>query len=149
MAKPSLVHYETMFLFAPELAETAVKKEVETLKKRISKISKDEKAVTFEDFWGKRDLEYPIEKRTSGFYIVLQYNFPPQEVRVFDEELRLDQNILRHLTIKVPSDEKTPITYKEVMEEYQEFVDEKVAGKRKVRKISNRKETLDIKKKRK
>ena len=147
MAKPSLVHYETMFLFAPELAETAVKKEVELLKKRISKISEVDNAITFEEFWGKRDLEYPINKKTSGFYIVLQYNFPGQEVQSFDEELRLDQNILRHLTIKVPADEESPITYKEVMEEYQEFVDEKVAGKRKVRRISNRKETLDIKKK--
>lgn len=147
MAKPSLVHYETMFLFAPELAETAVKKEVELLKQRISKIAGVENAITFEEFWGKRDLEYPIEKRTSGFYVVLQYNFPTQSVRSFDEELRLDSNVLRHLTIKVPAEEKSPITYKEVMAEYEEFVDEKVAGKRKVRKISNRKETLDIKKK--
>lgn len=147
MAKPSLVHYETMFLFAPELAETAVKKEIETLKKRISTIAGVDNAITFEDFWGKRKTEYPIKKRTSGFYVVIQYNFPPQEVRIYDEELRLDQNILRHLTIKVPKEEESPITYAAVMEEYQEFVDEKVAGKRKVRKISNRKETLDIKKK--
>lgn len=143
----SLMHYETMFLFAPELAETAVQKEVKTLKSKISALAGVENSITFEDHWGKRKLEYAIKKRDTGYYVVLQYNFPGQEVRAFDEELRLDLKILRHLTIKVPADEKSPITYKEVMEEYQEFVDEKVAGKRKVRRISNRKETLDIKKK--
>lgn len=142
----SLVHYETMFLFAPELAETAVTKEVKLLKEKISKIAEQDNAITFEDFWGKRKLEYAIKKRDTGFYVVLQYNFPPQEMRDFDEELRLDANILRHLTIKVPEKEKQPLTYEEVTAEYQDFIDEKVAGKRKVKKISNRKESLNIKK---
>ena len=142
----SLVHYETMFLYAPELAETAVKKEVSLLKGKISKIAEQENAITFEDHWGKRKLEYSIKKRETGYYIVLQYNFPGQEMREFDEELRLDQNILRHLTIKVPAKEESPLTYEEVSAEYQDFVDEKVAGKRKVKKISNRKESLNVKK---
>ncbi len=142
----SLVHYETMFLFAPELAETAIKKEIKILKEKISKISDQDNAITFEDHWGKRDLEYPIKKRDTGYYVVLQYNFPPQEMRDFDEELRLDANILRHLTIKVPEKEKQPLTYEEVTAEYQDFIDEKVAGKRKVKKLSNRKESLSIKK---
>lgn len=144
MAESTLVHYETMFLFAPELAETAVKKEVELLKARLTKSEGSQ--ITFEDFWGKRDLEYPIQKRTSGFYVVLQYTFDPQEVRVMDEELRLDANVLRHLTVRVPADEESPLTYEEITKEYEEFVDEKVAGKRKVRKLSTRKESLDIKK---
>jgi len=142
----SLVHYETMFLFAPELAETAVTKEVKLLKEKISKLAEQDNSITFEDFWGKRKLEYPIKKRDTGYYVVLQYNFPAQEMRDFDEELRLDANILRHLTIKVPAKEKQVLTYEEVTAEYQDFIDEKVTGKRKVKKISNRKESLNIKK---
>ncbi len=142
----SLVHYESMFLFAPELAETAIQKEVKILKEKISKLAEQENAITFEDHWGKRKLEYAIKKRDTGYYVVLQYNFPPLEMRDFDEELRLDANILRHLTIKVPAKEKQPLTYEEVSAEYQDFIDEKVAGKRKVKKISNRKESLNVKK---
>ncbi len=141
-----LVHYETMFLFAPELAETAIKKEIKLLKEKISTIAGVEDAITFEDHWGNRKLEYAIKKRDTGYYAVLQYNFPPQEMRDFDEELRLDANILRHLTIRVPAKEKKPLTYEEIMEEYQDFINEKVAGKRKVKKISTRKESLNIKK---
>ena len=142
----SLVHYESMFLFAPELAETAIQKEVKILKEKISKLAGQENAITFEDHWGKRKLEYAIKKRDTGYYVVLQYNFPPLEMRDFDEELRLDANILRHLTIKVPAKEKQVLTYEEVTAEYQDFIDEKVAGKRKVKKISNRKESLNVKK---
>jgi len=140
------VHYETMFLFAPELAETAVQKEVKILKAKISALAGVENAITFEDHWGKRKLEYPIKKRDTGYYVVIQYNFPGQEMRDFDEDLRLDLNILRHLTIRVPAKEKSVLTYEEVTVEYQDFIDEKVAGKRKIKKISNRKESLNIKK---
>lgn len=135
--------YETMLLYTPELAETAVKKEVENFKKQITE--KFEGKITFEDFWGKRDLAYPINKKDSGFYAVVQYTFPGEKVSDFDEELRLNQNILRHLTVKPPADIE-PTTYEQALAEDEEFTDEKVAGKRKVRKVSNRKETLDIKK---
>lgn len=135
--------YETMLLYTPELAETAVKKEVETLKTRIA--TKFEGEISFEDFWGKRDLEYPIAKKTSGFYVVIQYTFPGDKMSEFDEELRLNLNILRHLTIKPPVD-VAPVKYSEVLAEDAEFVEEKTAGKRKVRRISTRKETLDVKK---
>lgn len=136
--------YETMLLITPELAETAATKEVELFKKRITEGF--EGAISFEDFWGKRDLAYSIKKKTQGFYCVIQYTFPGQEMREFDEELRLNQNILRHMTVKPPKDEEKPLTYEEILKEEEDFKDEKIAGKRKVRKISSRKEALDIKK---
>lgn len=135
--------YETMLLYTPELAETAVKKEIETLKTRIAE--KFEGKISFEDFWGKRDLAYPIAKKHSGFYVVLQYTFPGDKMSEFDEELRLNLNILRHLTVKPPVD-IAPVEYSAVLQEESEFVEEKAAGKRKVRRISTRKETLDVKK---
>lgn len=142
----NLIKYETMFIFTPDLASTAVEKEVRLLKESIQKRAGLDGAIVFEDFWGKRNFEYPIKKQSSGYYVVLQYLFPSNQVHIFDEELRLESKILRHLTIKVPKNEENPLTYKEVMEEYQDFVDEKVAGKRKVNKISTRKESLDLNK---
>jgi small subunit ribosomal protein S6 len=142
----NLIKYETMFIFTPTLASTAVEKEVRLLKESIEKISGEKNTIVFEDFWGKRNFEYPIKKELSGYYVVLQYMFPSDKVNIFDEELRLDSKILRHLTIKVPKNEVKPLTYKEVMEDYQDFVDEKVAGKRKVNRISTRKESLDLNK---
>jgi small subunit ribosomal protein S6 len=136
--------YETMLIYSPELAETAAKKEVSHFKTKISKEFGGE--VSFEDFWGKRDLAYPIQKKDSGFYVVLQYTFPSEKLREYDEELRLDKNILRHLTVKVPKTEENPLTFEEIQKEEEEFIEEMVSGKRKVRKISSRKETLDMKK---
>lgn len=131
-----------MLIYSPELAETAAKKEISNFKTRITELGGE---VSFEDFWGKQDLAYPIKKKNSGFYVVLQYTFPSEKVRDFDEELRLDANILRHLTVKPAKGEK-PLTFAEIQKENEEFVEDMIAGKRKIRKISNRKETLNIKK---
>ena len=138
----ALTLYETMLLYTPALAETAAQKEISNFKARIVEFGGE---VSFEDFWGKQDLAYPIKKKTSGFYAVLRYTFPSDKLRDFDEELRLDQNILRFLTVK-PGKNEEALTFAEIQKEYEEFVEEMVAGKRKVRKISNRKETLNIKK---
>ena len=138
----ALTLYETMLLYTPELAETAAKKEISNFKTRVTEFGGE---VSFEDFWGKQDLAYPIEKKTAGFYCVLRFTFPSDKLRDFDEELRLDKNILRFLTVK-PGKHDSPLTFEEIQKENEEFVEEMVAGKRKVRKISNRKETLNIKK---
>lgn len=139
--KNMTARYETMLIYAPELAETAVKKELDLLKKHIS--SFEGSSVFFEDLWGKRTLAYPIKKKDMGYYIVLRYSFPAQEMRNFDEELRIDTKLLRHLTIKLNGNEPE-LTYAEILKEQEEFVAEKLAGKRKVNKISTRKESLDI-----
>lgn len=137
----ALTHYEIMLLYTPELAETAVKKEITLFKKRITD---DGGEITFEDFWGKRELAYPINKKTSGFYSVLQFTLSGENIRTLEEDLRLDSKVLRQLVTKVPvGHDESPLTYKEIMEEYDDFVSEKVSGKRKVRKLSHRKESID------
>ncbi len=141
--KNMTAHYETMLIFAPELAETAVKKEVELLKKRIT--SEEGSSITFEDLWGKRTLAYPIRKKDSGYYVVIRYLFPTAQMRTLDEELRIDLKILRHFTVKLEGNEPE-LTYAEILKEQEEFVAEKIAGKRKVSKISTRKESLDVSK---
>lgn len=140
----ALTLYETMLIYTPDLAETAAQKEVENFKNRIKNDFKGE--ISFEDFWGKRDLAYPIKKKDSGFYVVLQYTFPGEKMRDFDEEIRLDAKILRHMTVKPPKGEESPLKLADIEKEEAEFVEEMTAGKRKVRKISNRKESLNIKK---
>ena len=129
--------YESMFLLSPELAETAAQKEFETLKARIKGFGGE---VSFSDWWGKRDLAYPINKMDSGFYAVLQYTFPAEKMKEFDEELRLKSSLLRFLTISAPEGESS--TYADIQKEEAEFVEEKVAGKRRVRRRVRRVETL-------
>ena len=52
--------------------------------------------------WGKRRFAYPINKMEEGFYVLFKLNLSPEQVRILDESLSIEQNLLRHLLVKDP-----------------------------------------------
>lgn len=84
-----------MIILSPSLSEEQAKAYIETLKKE--RIEAEGGSVFFEDFWGRKTLAYPIKKETTGFYEVLGFEMNADKISGFDEELRLDGKILRHL----------------------------------------------------
>jgi small subunit ribosomal protein S6 len=50
--------------------------------------------------WGMRTLAYEIKKKTRGYYVIYYYCAPPAIIKDFERELRLNENILRYMTIK-------------------------------------------------
>ena len=56
--------------------------------------------------WGKRQLAYPIRKRTRGYYVIFYYDAEPENINPFHRELDIDERILRYLTIL--SEDKHP-----------------------------------------
>ena len=54
------------------------------------------------DLWGKRKLAYPIDKKEQGIYAVLRYETEPTSLTEFERILRLDEQVLRQLTIVDP-----------------------------------------------
>lgn len=51
--------------------------------------------------WGKRRLAYEIRKRQYGFYVYFRYQAPPTIVAALEREFRLDESILRYLTVQL------------------------------------------------
>lgn len=49
--------------------------------------------------WGMRDLAYSIKKQKHGYYVICYYDAEPEIIKSFEGELRLDENILRYMTI--------------------------------------------------
>lgn len=49
--------------------------------------------------WGMRDLAYSIKKQRHGYYVIYYYDAEPEIIKSFEGELRLDENILRYMTI--------------------------------------------------
>lgn len=129
--------YELMLLFTPEMAETAILKEISLIKARISQGG----AITWEDFWGKRPLAYPIKKMESGYYQVFRFSFSPAELKELDQELRLTPSVLRFL-ITIPQKGMEVLSYETIRASEETFSSEKKANKRKVRKTSRRVESL-------
>ncbi|MBN1331730.1 30S ribosomal protein S6 [Candidatus Dojkabacteria bacterium] len=89
--------YELMVIIKPLLPEDIKSKVLARIEKLIVK-SKGEIKET--DIWGKRHLAYPIKKHEEGYYVVLDIEMPQVNVKEFENELKLQSDILRHVLIR-------------------------------------------------
>ena len=70
------------------------------------------------DNWGKRRLAYDIRKQREGTYAVFEVSAEPSMVKEFERQLRLNENVLRFLSTRVPIRKKArPAKTPEVLEE--------------------------------
>ena len=51
--------------------------------------------------WGRKRLAYPIQKGKSGYYVIYRFTSPREYISKFERVLRLDENVIRFLTIKL------------------------------------------------
>jgi small subunit ribosomal protein S6 len=87
-------NYELMVIFTPVLSDDDYKA---AQKKYASLVSDSGGEVLNEKAWGLKSLAYPINKKTTGLYWVLEYNAPSD----FNEKLKIqllrDDNVMRHM----------------------------------------------------
>tara|TARA_B100000029_G_C17484771_1_gene926813 strand:+ start:564 stop:893 length:330 start_codon:yes stop_codon:yes gene_type:complete len=60
------------------------------------------------EIWGLKDLSYPINKSKKGFYILFQIDIDSKELSKLNSNLNLEENIIRHMAVKVDKHEKLP-----------------------------------------
>ncbi len=91
------MQYETVFILTPVLSDAQMKEAVE----KFTKVLTDNGAeiVNSED-WGLRKLAYPIQKKSTGFYSLIEFNADPQLIRKLETEFRRDERVLRWLTFR-------------------------------------------------
>ena len=102
-----LNQYETVFIMTPVLSEEQMKETVEKYQKFL--ISK-EAEIVHEDNWGLRKLAYPIQKKSTGFYHLIEFKSEPEMIREWEVIFKRDERILRFLTVAL---EKHAIAYNE------------------------------------
>ena len=74
--------------------------------------------VTKVDYWGKRRLAYDIRKQREGTYAVFEVSAEPSMVKEFERQVRLNENVLRFVSTRVPIRKKArPAKTQEVLEE--------------------------------
>lgn len=89
--------YELVVIFDSDLGAEDQKKVLAKIKKEVEEVKGK---VVKETEWGKRELAYPIAKKTSGRYLLLDINLPESEVKDLDPKLRNQESVLRHLLVK-------------------------------------------------
>ena len=87
-------NYELMVIFTPVLSEEDFKA---AQKKYASLVKENGGEVLHENPWGLKSLAYPIAKKTTGLYLVMEYTAPS----TFNEKLKIqllrDESVLRHM----------------------------------------------------
>ena len=91
-----LNQYETVFICTPVLSEPQVK---ETVKKFKDLIKAGHGKVRHEENWGMRKLAYPIQKKSTGFYYLFEFDCEAELIAKLETEFRRDERVIRFLTI--------------------------------------------------
>ena len=91
-------HYETVFILTPVLSDVQMKEAVEKFK---AVLTNNGAAIVNEELWGLRKLAYPIEKKSTGFYTLIEFDGEPTIVKKLETAYRRDEKILRFLTFRL------------------------------------------------
>ena len=95
--------YEVMYIVDPETPADRIEKLNEAVGKVIEK---EGGTVVRMDDIGRRQLAYPIEKKTEGHYVLFEVDGSGQEILELERRMRVNDMILRYITIRVDEDRK-------------------------------------------
>ena len=100
-------NYETVFILSPFLSEDQAKDTVDKFVKVLKKANAD--VVNIEQ-WGLKKMAYPINKKSTGFYNLVEFKAAPTVINTLETEYRRDESVMRFLTTVL---DKHAITYNE------------------------------------
>ena len=90
--------YETVFILTPVLSDVQMKETVE----KFTGILRDEGAeIINQENWGLRKLAYPIQKKSTGFYQLIEFIAAPTVIDKLEVNFRRDERVIRFLTFKM------------------------------------------------
>ncbi len=90
--------YETVFILTPVLSDDQMK---EAVQKFRGFLEDNNANVVNEELWGLRKLAYPIEKKSTGFYCLLEFEAEPSLIKKFETMYRRDERVIRFLTFRL------------------------------------------------
>ncbi|MBE6045111.1 MAG: 30S ribosomal protein S6 [Clostridiales bacterium] len=88
-----MTNYEVLFIIDPALEDEKKEATIEAVKEIIAA----EGEVGNVDVWGMRKLAYPIQKKSEGYYVVIEFKAEPTLPKELDRRLKISDNVMRHL----------------------------------------------------
>jgi ribosomal protein S6 len=90
-------NYETVFILTPVLSDVQMKEAVEKFK---AILTNEGAKIVSEENWGLRKLAYPIQKKSTGFYAMLEFEADPTVIAKLEINFRRDERVIRFLTFR-------------------------------------------------
>ena len=99
--------YETVFILTPVLSDDQAK---ETVAKFKNLLTEGGAEILNEEAWGLKKLAYHIQKKTSGFYFLVEFKAEPTLIDKLEVAFRRDEKVIRFMTVKL---DKYAVAYAE------------------------------------
>ena len=90
--------YETVFILTPVLSEDQTKEAVVKYEKLLKEAGAK---IRNSEFWGMKKLAYPIQKKSTGFYQLIEFEAAGDAIEKMELAYRRDERIMRFLTVKL------------------------------------------------
>ncbi len=90
--------YETVFILTPVLSDVQMKEAVEKFK---AVLQAEGAEIINEENWGLKKLAYPIQKKSTGFYQLVEFKANPSVVEKLELAFRRDEKVIRFLTFRM------------------------------------------------
>lgn len=100
--------YEVVYIFDSALPEERVGEKLERYHALLTGEHGGE--ITAVDQWGRKQLAYPIAKKTNGFYVVVQFRAEAEALPEFERVLKLDDELLRYLVVLHEGEPTAPMS---------------------------------------
>ncbi|MEY4126874.1 MAG: hypothetical protein RL737_1063 [Bacteroidota bacterium] len=96
--------YETVFILTPVLSEDQAKEAVQKFEGDIKGMGAK---ITHSEHWGLRKMAYPIQKKSTGFYFLIQFEAAGSVIADYELMMKRDERVLRFLTVRMDADHVT------------------------------------------
>jgi len=97
--------YENVFVVRQDVASAQVEQLVETYETLIKDNGGN---VTKKEFWGLKGLAYRIRKNRKGHFVLMNIDSPPGAVQELERNMRINEDVLRYITVRVEELEEGP-----------------------------------------
>ena len=90
--------YETVFILTPVLSDEQMK---ETVAKFTDLLKKNGAEILNEETWGLKKMAYAIQKKSTGFYCLVEFKAEPSVIKTLETAFRRDEKVIRFQTVKL------------------------------------------------
>lgn len=97
-----LKQYETVFILTPVLSQDQLLEAVDKFKKILS--ASPGTKIVYENNWGLKKLAYPIQKKNTGFYYLIEFLAEGDVIAKLELEYKRDERVMRFLTVALDKD---------------------------------------------
>lgn len=91
-------NYETVFILTPVLSDEQMKETVAKFKNLLTDKGAE---ILNEETWGLKKMAYAIQKKSTGFYCLLEFKAEPEVIKTLETGYRRDEKVIRFMTVKL------------------------------------------------